>query len=297
LRRRDYWDRGLRCDGARSMSAVLPTELAEKAGLLLALHQGPRILVLANVWDVASARIVEQAGFKAIATSSAAVANSLGHPDGQHISCDEMVAVVKRIAAKVSVPVSADLEAGYGDGADEMAATARALIEAGAVGLNLEDSLEEAELVPVERHAAKVRRIRETGEALGVHVVINARTDVYLAQVGEPVSRFEHAVRRLNAYRAAGADSLFVPGVYDAETIEKLARAVNGPLNVLAGPATPPLSELERLGVRRVSFGSWPARAALGLFSRFVHELYEKGTFATLGDWALPYAELNRLVS
>jgi 2-methylisocitrate lyase-like PEP mutase family enzyme len=271
--------------------------LAEKAGRFLELHQGPPILALANVWDVATARIVEQTGFKAVATSSAAVANSLGYPDGQHISRAEMLAVVKRIAAKVSLPVSADLEAGYGEGPDEMAATARALIEAGAVGLNLEDSLEEAELVPVEQHVAKIRRIRETGEGLGVHVVINARTDVYLAQVGEPASRLEHAARRLNAYRAAGADSLFVPGVYDAETIAKLVQAVNGPLNVLAGPSTPPLSELERLGVRRLSFGSWPARAALGLFSRFVHELHEKRTFATLGDWAVPYAELNRLVS
>lgn len=279
------------------MSDVSPTGLAEKARRLLAFHQGPSILVLANVWDVASARIVEQAGFKAIATSSAAVANSLGYPDGQHISRTEMLAVVKRIAAKVSVPVSADLEAGYGEGPDEMATAARALIEAGAVGLNLEDGIKETELVPVERHAAKVSRIRETGEALGVHVVINARTDVYLAQVGEPASRFEHAVKRLNAYRDAGADSLFVPGVYDAETIGELVRAVNGPLNVLAGPSTPPLVELERLGVRRVSFGSWPARAALGMFSRFVHELHEKGTFAALGDWAVPYAEMNRLLS
>lgn len=277
--------------------SMSPTKQAEKANRFLELHQGPRILALANVWDVASARIVEQAGFKAIATSSAAVANSLGYPDGQRISRAEMLAVVKRIAAKVSVPVSADLEAGYGEGSDEMAATARALIEAGAVGLNLEDGVEEAALVPVEQHVAKVRRIRETGEELGVHVVINARTDVYLAQVGEPASRFEHAVRRLNAYRDAGADSLFVPGVYDADTIGKLAQAVNGPLNVLAGPTVPPLAELERLGVRRVSFGSWPARAALGFFSRFAHELLEKGTFTTLDDWAIPYAELNRLVS
>jgi 2-methylisocitrate lyase-like PEP mutase family enzyme len=277
--------------------SISTTELGEKAGRFLELHQGSRILVLANVWDVASARIVEQAGFKAIATSSAAVANSLGYPDGQHISRAEMLEVVKRIAERVSIPVSADLEAGYGDGPDEMVATGRALIEAGAVGLNLEDGLEETALVPVEQHVAKVKRIRETGEALGVHVVINARTDVYLAQVGEPASRLEHAVQRLNAYHAAGADSLFVPGVCDAQKIGKLARAVNGPLNVLAGPSTPPLAELERMGVRRVSFGSWPARAALGLFSRFVHELYERGTFATLGDWAVPYSELNRLVS
>src|SRR5215469_540573 len=182
--------------------------LARKAERFLQLHQGPRILVLANVWDVASARIVEDAGFEAIATSSAAVANSLGYPDGERISRREMLEVVRRIASKVSVPVSADLEAGYGAGAEAMAETARALIEAGAVGLNLEDSTDESDLVPLEQHAAKVARIRKVGESLGVHVVINARTDVYLAQVGEPASRFEHAVQRAEAYRQAGADSI-----------------------------------------------------------------------------------------
>lgn len=271
--------------------------LAAKADRFLKLHQGSEVLVLANVWDAASARIVEHAGFKAIATSSAAVANSLGYPDGQRISRAEMLEVVRRISAKVSVPVSADLEAGYGTSADEVGETARALIEAGAVGLNLEDSVDEAALVPVDQHAAKVRGIREVGERLGVHVVINARTDVYLAQIGEPATRFEHAVERATAYREAGADSLFVPGVYDAETIGRLAQALPGPLNVLANPASPPIRELQRLGVRRLSFGSWPARAALGFFARFAQELIEKGTFTTLGDWAIPYAEINRLMS
>jgi 2-methylisocitrate lyase-like PEP mutase family enzyme len=271
--------------------------LVEKAERFLQLHKGPRILLLANVWDVASARIVEDAGFGAIATSSAAVANSLGYPDGEHISRSEMLDVVRRIASKVSIPVSADLEAGYGADAEAMAETARALIEAGAVGLNLEDSTEESDLIPLEQHATKVKHIREVGDSLGVHVVINARTDVYLAQVGESASRFDHAVRRLEAYRQAGADSLFVPGVYDAETISKVVQAVNGPVNVLANPAGPPVAELERIGVRRLSFGSWPARAALGLFSRFAHELRERGTFSTLQDWAVPYAEMNRLVS
>ena len=155
------------------------TTLAQKAERLLRLHQGPRILVLTNVWDVASARIVENAGFEAIATSSAAVANSLGYPDGERISRREMLQMVRRIASKVSVPVSADLEAGYGDGPEAMTDTARELIEAGSVGLNLEDGLDEAELVPVEQHVEKIKRILEVGKSLGVHIVINARTDVY----------------------------------------------------------------------------------------------------------------------
>src|SRR5579863_592899 len=269
----------------------------EKAERLLELHQGPEVLVLANVWDVASARIVEQAGFPAIATSSAAVANSLGYPDGERIPRAEMLAVVKRIAAKVAVPVSADLEAGFGDRPEDAELTARGLIAAGAVGLNLEDGIDESALVDVSAHVEKIRRIREVGESLGVPVVINARTDVYLAQVGEPATRFEHAVRRLNAYREAGADSLFAPGVYDAETIGKLVQAVNGPLNILAGPTIPSVLELQRLAVRRLSFGSWPARAALGLFSRFAREVRERGTFTTLNGWGIPYAELNRMVS
>jgi len=277
--------------------AVSDATLAAKAAQFLKLHQGPEILILANVWDAASARIVEHAGFKAIATSSAAVANSLGYPDGQRISRAEMLEVVRRIAAKVSVPVSADLEAGYGQSAKAMADTARGMIAAGAVGLNLEDSVNEAALIPVEQHVEKVNRIREAGERMGVHVVINARTDVYLAGIGEPAGRFDHTVERVTAYREAGADSLFVPGVYDAETIGRLAKAIPGPLNVLANPASPPIQELERLGVRRLSFGSWPARAALGFFARFTREVIEKGTFTTLGDWAIPYAELNRLVS
>jgi len=273
-----------------------PTHAA-KADRFLKLHYGPEILILANVWDAASARIVEQAGFPAIATSSAAVANSLGYPDGERISRGEMLEVVRRIAAKVSVPVSADLEAGYGESAEDMAETARALIEAGAVGLNLEDGVDEAALIPVEQHVEKVKRIREAGERLGVHVVINARTDVYLAGIGEPSRRFDHTIERLTAYRGAGADSLFVPGVYDAETIGRLAKALPGPLNVLANPKSPSISELERMGVRRLSFGSWPARAALGFLARFTKELAEKRTFTMLDDWAIPYAEMNRLVS
>lgn len=255
--------------------------------------------MLANVWDVASARLVERAGLKAIATSSAAIANSLGYPDGERISRAEMLGVVRRIASEVELPVTADLEAGYGDRPEDMAETAKAMIEAGAVGLNLEDGTQDAlnPLVKTELHAGKITRIREAGLSLGVQVVINARTDVYLAGVGDPASRFERAVERANAYRRAGADCLFVPGVYDRETIGRLVKAIEGPVNVLAGPATPPIRELERLGVRRVSFGSWPARAALGLFARFARELSEQGAFSTLGDWAIPYPELNALLT
>ena len=269
-----------------------------KAEQFRELHQGPRVLVLANVWDVATARLVEEAGFQAIATSSAAVANSWGFPDGQQISRTEMLSVVERIAKRVQVPVSADLEAGYGDSDEAVAELARGLIEAGAVGLNFEDGTGDAQnpLFPLERQVERIKRLRESSDSQGVPVVINARTDVHLAEVGEPAARFEQAVRRANTYRKAGADCLFIPGVRDRETIRLLVREVEGPLNILAGPGTPPLEDLGRLGVARLSFGSWPFRAAMGLFRKFLREVSKRGTFATLEAEPISYADLNRLM-
>jgi 2-methylisocitrate lyase-like PEP mutase family enzyme len=269
----------------------------DKAALFHRLHQGPGILVLPNVWDVASARIVEQAGFPAIATSSAGVAFALGYPDGERISRDEMTSVVARIVAHVAVPVTADMEAGYGRGPEDAAATVRAVIAAGAVGMNFEDSPGEGgePLLPEALQVERVRAAREAADATGVPFVLNARTDVFLEQVGEPAGRLAHAVRRLNAYRSAGADCLFAPGVSDAATIAMLVKEVRGPLNVLAVAASPPIRELERLGVARVSLGSGPMRAGLAVLRRIAEELRTAGTYGALAG-AIPHADLNRLL-
>jgi len=269
----------------------------EQGALFRRLHQGPAILVLPNVWDVASARIVEQAGFAAVATSSAGVAFALGYPDGERISRDEMTAVVARIVAHVGVPVTADMEAGYGRGAEDAAATVRAVIAAGAVGMNFEDSPGEGgePLLPEALQVERVRAAREAADATGVPFVLNARTDVFLEQVGEPAGRLAHAVRRLNAYRSAGADCLFAPGVSDAATIATLVKEVRGPLNVLAVAASPPIRELERLGVARVSLGSGPMRAGLAVLRRIAEELRSAGTYGALAG-AIPHADLNRLL-
>ncbi len=270
---------------------------SEKAAQLRKLHHGPKLLVLANAWDVASARLVERAGFPAVATSSAAVANSLGYPDGQRIPREEMLAVVRRIAAKVSVPVSADLESGYGTTLEAMEETAQSMVEAGAVGLNFEDSTGDAKrpLFEVAEQVEKIKRLRVTGEKLGVHIVINARTDVYLESVGDPASRFDHAVQRANTYRKAGADCLFVPCVDDAETIGKLVKAIDGPINILVRPNSPSIAELEKLGVARASFGSWPMRAVMGLLDNFLLDLRTRGTFSSLTP-GISYADMNKLV-
>jgi 2-methylisocitrate lyase-like PEP mutase family enzyme len=263
---------------------------AEKVDQFRKLHQGPRILVLPNASDVASARIFEEAGFPAVATSSAGVAFSLGYPDGERITRDEMIAVVKRIAGALSIPVTADVEAGYGD----PIATAEALVEAGAVGLNIEDAIgsNAGSLVDLNTQVRMIERIQtKTG------LMINARTDVYLKSVGDPATRFKQTVERLNAYRQAGADCLFVPGPRDAETIANLVRAVNGPLNIIATVGSPPVAELERLGVRRVSVGSGPMRAAMGLMQRIARELREQGTYSAMTDGAVSYADANHLFS
>ncbi|MBI1968106.1 MAG: isocitrate lyase/phosphoenolpyruvate mutase family protein [Gemmatimonadetes bacterium] len=271
---------------------------AQKAETLRRLHGGPRALVLPNVWDVVGARIVEQAGFPAIATSSAAVAWALGYSDGERIGRDEMAAAAARIARAVAVPVTADMEAGYGPRPEDAAATARAVVAAGAVGMNLEDAAdgEGIALLDVALQAERIRAAREAAAVAGVPIVINARTDVYLAGIGEPASRLGHAVRRLNAYREAGADCLFCPGVKDAGVIAALVRELTGPLNILAGPGAPSVPELERLGVRRVSLGAGVMRTALGAVRRVAVELGGPGTYTAIADLALT-DDLNHLLS
>jgi len=268
----------------------------ERAARFLELHRGPRILLLPNAWDAASARLFEEEGFPAIGTTSAGVAYSLGFPDGQQAPFPEIVAAIERIARAVQVSVTADIESGFGESAEEVGENVRAVLEAGAVGVNLEDGREDEDsLMPISLHSEKIRSAREAALAAGFALVVNARTDVFLDAIGDPTTRFDEAVARANAYRHAGADCLFVPGVTDAATIERLVRAIDGPLNVLAAAATPPISELERLGVARVSLGSGPMRATLALLRRIARELMDSGTYATLTEGTIPYAETNRL--
>jgi 2-methylisocitrate lyase-like PEP mutase family enzyme len=276
-----------------------PMTQQENAAIFRKLHEGPGILVLANAWDVVSARVFEEAGFPAVATSSAGVAWAQGYADGEHISRAEMTEVVRRIAAGVAVPVTADMEAGYGREPRHVAETVRAVIAAGAVGMNLEDSTRDPAdpLFDLALAVERVRAARAVADAAGVPLVLNARTDVYLAAVGDEGGRLEHAVRRANAYREAGADCLFIPGVRDAATIAALVRQVRGPLNVLAGPGTPDVPELQRLGVARLSVGGGPARAALTVARRIAVELRGPGTYTAFTQDVLTHQEVNRLMA
>jgi len=265
--------------------------LEEKAARFRDLHHTGRILILPNAWDVATARIFELAGFPAIATTSAGIANSLGYPDGNRISRDEMLKVVSRIVRAVDVPVTADMESGYGD----PVATAKAVVEAGAVGMNLEDV--EAEdgdtLADLSTQTSVLRSIQE----LQLPLLVNARTDIYLASIGDPATRFDRTVERLNAYHEAGAGCLFAPSVRDPEVIRALTREIKGPLNILASAGAPSAPELERLGVARMSVGSGPARAALGLVRRIAAELRESGSYQSMLDGQIPFAEMNSILA
>ena len=224
------------------------------------LHQG-KILILPNAWDAASARIIQRAGSSAIATTSAGIAFTLGYPDGQRISREEMLSVVARIAKAVKLPVTADVEAGYGDRPEDAARTARDVLAAGAVGMNLEDATGDPQH-PLLDLALQVERVKAVRE---LPIVLNARTDVYLLEVGTPEKRYDEALRRLAAFRDAGADCVFVPGLRDGSIIERLVKDLQCPVNILAGPGSPYVPELQKLGVARVSVGSAAMRATLGL--------------------------------
>jgi len=261
------------------------------------LHRGSAALVLPNAWDVASARIVEEAGFPAIATTSAGIAFSLGYPDGQRIPREEMIARIARIARAVKVPVTADIEAGYGSTPEDAARTTRELIQAGAVGMNLEDRSGNPDqpLVDLQLAVEKIKAARKAAADLRMPLMVNARTDVYLLPDAQPAAGYYEASRRLLAYRDAGADCVFAPGLKDAETIGRLVRDLQCPVNILAVPGTPSVPELEKLGVARVSLGSGPMRATLGLLRRITEELKATGAYSAL-ESAVPYVEVNKLL-
>ena len=235
------------------------------------LHEGP-ILVLPNAWDVASARVIEEAGAKAIATTSAGVAAVHGYPDGNQLPRALALAAVERIVKAVRVPVTADIEAGYGADAGEVCETVRGVIDAGAAGINLEDGKGEPEAL-----AAKIAAIR--GLAARSDLFVNARCDVYLNGAPVGAESLEEVLRRAALYAQAGADGFFVPFLADGDTLRRICEAVPLPVNVLAVPGLAPPAELARLGVRRLSAGSSPMRAAMRSTRRLAQELLERGSY------------------
>jgi 2-methylisocitrate lyase-like PEP mutase family enzyme len=274
--------------------AGMTTTTVDKALLFHSLHRADGVLVLPNAWDVASARLVEQAGAAAVATTSAGVAWSLGAPDGNRLDRDRALDLVARVAAAVDVPVTADIEGGYADDADGVAETVHGVLSAGAVGVNLEDNHDggASPLRPVAEQAERIAAARRAADAAGVPLFLNARVDTYLYKAGG----LRETIERATAYVAAGADGIFVPGVTDPETIAALADAVTVPLNVMVGPGAPRVAELAGLGVARVSAGPALAEAAYAVVRNGARELLTAGTYETLAG-GLAFSDLNRLLA
>jgi 2-methylisocitrate lyase-like PEP mutase family enzyme len=268
----------------------------QKADDFFALHHGPTILVLPNAWDIASGRIFEIEGCKAVGTTSAGISATLGYADGQRMSLAENMEVVRRIVNSTALPVSADIEAGYATSIEGAVTAARAVLNAGAVGLNLEDGTGDpsAPLFDTALQQDRIRAIRDMAAATGIHLVINARTDVYL--VDDTRQNVRDAIDRGNAYKEAGADCIFVPdvGALDSKTIALLVKEIDAPVNVVAGANIPAIAELQDLGVSRVSLGPRPMRAVLSVLRDIARELMTAGTYRRMTEASLTYADVNQ---
>ena len=249
------------------------------------------LLILPNAWDAGSARLVESLGAKAVATSSAAVAWSHGFADGDLLPVPILVATVAEIVRRVRVPVSVDIEGGYSAEPAGVAATVAAVIDAGGAGINIEDGAGSPDLL-----CAKIEQLRAAAARLGVDLFVNARTDVYLKALVPPERRLDETLARAKRYREAGADGIFVPAVISSAAIHAIAAAVALPLNVLARPDLPAASELEALGVRRLSAGSWLGSASFGRVASLATAFLRTGASEPLAEGAMPYAEINELM-
>jgi 2-methylisocitrate lyase-like PEP mutase family enzyme len=269
----------------------------EKAEEFRSLHQTKSILILPNAWDVPSARVFEDAGFPAIATSSAALSVSLGYPDGEKIGKNDLFTVLRKIAGVLTVPLSADVESGFGANTEHLSDTIRRVIEAGAVGINIEDIsyFERKTLLPMEKQVERLKTVRRVSDSLGIPLVINARTDAYRFGAGDEKSKLEETIRREKAYETAGADCLYPMGLTDKEMITTFVKAVNKPVNIMARKGAPTISELEKIGVKRLSLGPAAMYASIGLLSRIAQELKQNGTYDTLLTGAITFDELNAL--
>ena len=266
----------------------------EKAELFLKYHHDKEILVLLNSWDIGSSKLIEACGYKAVATTSMGIAASLGYPDCQVIQLPEMLEVITGIINAVEVPMTVDIEAGYGNNLNEIIDSAKKIIATGIVGINIEDSIDlNPVLIDEMEFCERISAIRALSDSMDFHLVINARTDSFYTSTGSTQEKLSESIRRGNKYREAGADCIFVQPVWEKETIATLVKEINAPINILSNPTigagvTPSISELQDLGVARVSLGSGLMKATLALIKKVANELSEKGTYNILLDTLTP---------
>ncbi|WP_096185661.1 isocitrate lyase/PEP mutase family protein [Evansella halocellulosilytica] len=262
------------------------------------LHQQGSTFILPNAWDVISAKIFEESGFKAIGTTSAGIAASLGYPDGQSLPLEKMVETVENIAKSVDVPVSADIEAGYGENVEEVLETVKRIITAGAIGINLEDGTGDRDhpVFDLSTQVETITAIKEFSESNHFPLFINARTDIYWLNVGEASTRFNEAVKRAKAYQEAGADCIFIPGLHDKNAIQHIREEISCPINLLVNQEMPSLTELSNIGIERVSCGSAPFRATITMLQTMSEEIIKNQTFHQMTDDVLSYNRVAELM-
>ncbi len=253
------------------------------AEIFRSMHHGPRVLLLPNVWDILSARLFVAAGFNALATTSGGVAWALGYPDGEAAPWSEVVAATARIVRVAQVPVTADIETGYGVTPAEVGAHVAEIIQAGIVGINLEDGLH-GPMRGIEDAAARIAAAREAARREGVPIVINARCDVFHLQHGEEHTRFDTTIERCKAYLAAGADCVYPFGLRDPAIIAAFVNAVGAPVNITGRPGMPDAAAFERMGVARITIAAAPALVAMSAIQKLAAELRATGSFESLAS-------------
>jgi len=276
---------------------MVSTIQKDKAELFLKFHYDNEILVLLNSWDIGSSKLIEACGYKAIATTSMGIAASLGYPDAQVIKLEEMITAITGIVNGVHVPVTVDIEAGYGKNLDEIIHSVKKIISTGIVGINIEDSIDLSPVLIDElEFCERISAIRALSDSLGFHLVINARTDSFYTSAGSSQEKLSESIKRGNKYREAGADCIFVQPVWEKEMISTLVKEINAPINILSNPSIgegvpPSVQELRDLGVARLSLGSSLMKATLALIKKVADELSEKGTYNILLDTLTPLSE------
>ena len=272
-------------------------EARQRAAVFHRLHSEADALVLVNAWDAGSARVLEHAGARAIATTSAGMAWALGYPDGEHLPASEFIAATARICRSVSVPVTADIERGFGHSTDDVVAFVQTLIDLGVVGVNIEDGVlsDTHRLAEPDVLSERITALREMAARMNASLFINARTDTYFVPNDDRVARYDETVRRARLYASAGADGIFVPGM-EMKDVAPFANTVTLPLNVYAGiGGAPRVQVLRRAGARRISLGCGPLQSVFGSLRGIAKQAFVDGSYDDMNRAMLAVSEVNEL--
>ncbi|MCG8525039.1 MAG: isocitrate lyase/phosphoenolpyruvate mutase family protein [Opitutales bacterium] len=253
----------------------------QKAKAFHALHHAGKLLILPNIWNPVGAKMLEHQGYPAVATASAALSASLGYLDGEKISRNTLLEQIGRIANSVDVPVTADIESGYGESTDELKETIRGVIDAGIVGINIEDSTDDGEKMrPIDEQCEHLAAVREAADEVDVRLFINARIDAFMSEVyPNSESQFSDAITRAKAFLEAGANGVYPIGPGDEATIKRLRKEIDAPINILAREGAISLKEMQAIGINRVTFGPYIFRSCYGKLKTIAQELKDLGAY------------------